>query len=165
MLGHALPASGVKPRYPVRTPAFAKAEKKPGKRVAKHKAKPPADGACLRSWSSRLQPRGEQRGLLRRLFVKAVHPLYNKLAKFVNGCRDTQQKWTDTKLENLATEAAKAVPEIGELPATMIRSVVVQVAQACETSMRKEEKARYVHDLWVEDGALRRAPAVASLLR
>ena len=137
-------------------PSFAKV-KKPGKRVAKHAAKPPVAGACLRTWTSRLQPRrGEQRRLFRRLFTKAVDPLYNWLAKYVNDCRGKNKKVTDDKLESLAKEAAKADPEIGEMPATMRRSVVEQVEEACETSERQQEKARYVRDLWLQGGALRR---------
>jgi len=147
--------TGAPPRYSVPVPSYAKV-KKPGKRVSKHAAKPPVDGACLRAWTSRLQPRPAQRRLLRRLFTKAVDPLYNWLAKYVNDCRDKNKKVTDGKLESLAKDAAEADPEIGEMPATMRRSVVVQVEEACETSKRQEEKARYVHELWLQGGALRR---------
>ena len=144
---------GAPPRYPVPLPAFAKPKRKGTKRAVKHQPKPLPDGACLRTWSSRLQPNVEQRRSFRRLFTQAVNPLYNKLAEFVNGCRDGSRKWTDAQLVSVATQAAQADTEIGKLPATMRRSVVDQVALACETSKRQEEKAEYAHDLWLQNGA------------
>jgi hypothetical protein len=137
----------------VRLPAFAKPERKGKKCVAKHRAKPLPDSACLRTWSSRLQPDGEQRPCFRRLFTKAVNPLYNTLAAFVNDRRDDGRTCPLAQLVREAAQAALADTEIGELPATMRRAVAEQVAQACETSKRQEEKANHAHDLWQQDGA------------